>query len=487
MAILPGVHPDDILLGRLAVHFKLVDPQALEEVAQALHAAEGQDFSTLLINRGLLSARQLQQLQVARREYQLRLAEQAQRAADSAAAAVDEQGDDLDDGAPVSQDASASLLGEAHPITAPHRPRRPARPSAFVAGGRDLLQYAVGFGASDIHIHQGSSLLLRLHGQLEDFGHEAFSIEEVTALIELVLNPAQRATLQSSGQMDFGFELEGVARFRGNVYRRQGGTDIVMRAIPLQVPTLASLGLPPSLARLVDFHQGLVLVTGPTGCGKSTTLAALVATINESRQEHVLTIEDPIEFLHPTRSSVVNQRQVERDTANFARALRAALREDPDVIVVGEMRDLETISLALTAAETGHLVLGSLHTGSAVRTIDRVVGVFPPSRQGQIRAMLSESLRAVISQRLVRRADGAGRVPALEILLGTRAVANLIRESKTFQLRSVMQTGITLGMTLLDNSLAQLIRSGTITREEALLHCEDPKALGAVELTHVDP
>ena len=220
-----------------------------------------------------------------------------------------------------------------------------------------------------------------------------------------------------------------------------------------------------------------MLVTGPTGCGKSTTLAALIRLLNETRQEHVVSVEDPIEFLHPTIQCVVNQRQIERDTPSFARALRAALREDPDVIVVGELRDYETISLALTAAETGHLVLGSLHTGSAVRTIDRIIGVFPPSRQGQIRAMLSESLRAVISQRLVRRADGMGRVPALEILVGTRAAANLIREAKTFQLRSAMQTGASHGNVLLDVSLANLLRQGVITREEALLHCEDPKAL----------
>ena len=446
------MHPDDILLGRLAVHFKLVEAEALDAVAQDWRASPDQDFSTLLLVRGLLSAKQLQQLQIARREYQNRLSERTHQA-ESDQAALEEEAS-----APVS--------------------RHPRRPSAFEAGGRDLLNFAVGFGASDIHIHQGSSLLLRRNGALEDFEHEPFSIEEVTAMTELVLTPAQRATLAVAGQMDFGFELPGEARFRGNVYRRQGGTDIILRVIPLQVPTLSSLGLPETLARLVDFHQGLVLVTGPTGCGKSTTLAALVAAINETRQDHVLTIEDPIEFLHPTRGCVVNQRQVGRDTADFARALRAALREDPDVIVVGEMRDLETISLALTAAETGHLVLGSLHTGSAIRTIDRIVGVFPPSRQGQIRAMLSESLRAVISQRLVRRADGAGRVPALEILLGTRAVANMIRESKTFQLRSVMQTGMTQGMTLLDNSLAQLIRAGTITRDEALLHCEDPKSLG---------
>ena len=224
----------------------------------------------------------------------------------------------------------------------------------------------------------------------------------------------------------------------------------MLRAIALEIPTLASLGLPNTLAKLTNHHQGLVLLTGPAGCGKSSTLAALVRLINEERQDHIVTVEDPIEYLHTPLRCVVNQRQVGRDTRSFARALKAALREDPDVIAIGELRDLETISLALTAAETGHLVLATLHTSSAIRTVDRVVGSYPSNQQAQIRTMLSESLRAVVSQRLVRRADGQGRVAALEILLGTRPVANLIRESKTFQLRSVLQTGATQGMCLLD-------------------------------------
>jgi twitching motility protein PilT len=437
------VKPDDILLGRLAVHYKLVDAAALEETAMAWQASGGPDFGIWLVDRGILTARQLGQLKAARREYQ------EKRAA-----------------APAAVEAEAAAEVE-------------QRPSAFEAGGRILLGWAVGLGASDIHIHEGSLLQIRRHGQLEVQAPPEFTADDVDVLIELLLTPEGRRLLDRSGQADLGFELEGVARFRGNVYRRQGGTDIVLRVIPPRVPTLEELGLPQSLEKLVDYHQGLVLVTGPTGCGKSTTLASLVATINRDRRDHVVSIEDPIEFLHPTLGCLVNQRQVGRDTESFARALRAALREDPDVIVIGEMRDLETISLALTAAETGHLVLGSLHTGNAIRTIDRIVGVFPPSRQGQIRAMLSESLRAVISQRLLRRADGGGRVPALEVLLGTRAVANMIRESKTFQLRSVMQTGASQGMVLLDTSLAQLVRAGVITRDEALLHCEDPKTLPA--------
>ena len=270
-----------------------------------------------------------------------------------------------------------------------------------------------------------------------------------------------------------------MARFRGSAYRHQNGTNAIFRVIASHPPSLEQLGLPADLARLTNYAQGLVLLTGPGGCGKSSTMAALLRLVNEERREHIITIEDPIEFLHPPARCVVNQRQAGRDTEGFARALRAALREDPDVIAIGELRDLESISLAMTAAETGHLVLATLHTGSAIRTVDRLVGTFPPSQQPQVRAMLSESLRAVVSQRLVRRADGQGRVPALEVHVATRAAANLIRENKTFQLRSVIQTGSTQGMCLLDQSLQNLVRSGRVSREEALVHCEDPKVFAA--------
>jgi twitching motility protein PilT len=254
--------------------------------------------------------------------------------------------------------------------------------------------------------------------------------------------------------------------------------DVVFRAIPPQPPALEDLRLPSALARFANFHQGMVLLTGPAGCGKSSTLAALLNIINDERRDHIITIEDPIEFIHPSKGCVVNQRQVGPHTGSFARALRAALREDPDVIAIGELRDLETISLALTDAETGHLVLATLHTSSAIRTVNRVLGVFPPNQQEQIRTMVAESLRAVVSQRLVSRADGNGRVPALEILVATKAVGNLIRDNKTFQIRSVLQTGGALGMCLLDSSLTEMVKSGTITREEALRHAEEPQRFG---------
>jgi twitching motility protein PilT len=264
-----------------------------------------------------------------------------------------------------------------------------------------------------------------------------------------------------------------------NLYRQQRGVDAVLRFISPEPPTLEQLGLPSSLARFTTYPQGLVLVTGPTGCGKTSTLAALVNLINEERREHILTIEDPVEYIHPSKRCLVNQRSVHRHTASFARALRAALREDPDVVVIGELRDLETISLALTAAETGHLVLATLHTDNAIRTINRIVGSFSSDQQSQIRSMISESLRAVVSQRLIPRADGKGRVAAIEVLVVTKAVANLIRENKTFQIHSVLQTGAAQGMSLLDASIRQHVQSGAISREEAQRYCAEPKSLSA--------
>jgi twitching motility protein PilT len=249
----------------------------------------------------------------------------------------------------------------------------------------------------------------------------------------------------------------------------------VFRPIPPDPPTLEQLGLPATLKKLTEYHQGLVLVTGPAGCGKSSTLAALVAMLNAERHDHIITVEDPIEYVHTPKGCLVNQRQAGKHTKSFANALRAALREDPDIIVIGELRDLETIQLAITAAETGHLVLATLHTNNAIRTINRVLDVFPPKQQSQIRAMVSESLRAIVSQRLVMTADNQRRVPALEVLFVKPSVSNLIREEKTFQIRSVMQTGRSEGMTLLDDSLFELVKAGTVTKETARRVAEDPK------------
>jgi twitching motility protein PilT len=339
----------------------------------------------------------------------------------------------------------------------------------------DLLTQAAKAGASDLHVHSMAPLRLRMNGNMEDCSSEVIEPEHARSLILGILDDGQRAMFEERMQLDFAYTIEGVGRFRANAYQQQRGTDAVFRIIPASAPTLADLGLPANLDRVIQFHQGLVLFTGPAGCGKSSTMAAMTRLVNESRPDHIITVEDPIEYVHPSAACLVNQRQVGPHTESFARALRAALREDPDVIVIGELRDLETISLALTAAETGHLVLGTLHTSSAVRTVNRLLGVFPPEQQAQIRTMVSESLRAVVSQRLLARADGKGRVPAIEVLMGTKAVGNLIRESKTFQIPSQIQTGASAGMVLLDASLMELYKNGVVTVEEARRNAEDPR------------
>ena len=440
------------LLGRLAVHYKLLTTEQLAETTRAqARTADPRPLGELWIDAGWMTRAQLEKLLAVQREVLARQSGQA-----------------------------AAPLIAPKPASSPVDLEQTATGELSTRAGKRIdriLEYAVSQRASDIHIMTGERVLMRRDGQLTFAGDAPLEHGQIERLVTEVLDPRLREALDREGQTDFSWTIAGRARFRGNAYRHQHGYGLVMRAIALEIPTLAGLGLPNTLAKVTNHHQGLVLLTGPAGCGKSSTLAALVRLINEERQDHIVTVEDPIEYLHTPMRCVVNQRQVGRDTRSFARALKAALREDPDVIAIGELRDLETISLALTAAETGHLVLATLHTGSAIRTVDRVVGSYPSNQQAQIRTMLSESLRAVVSQRLVRRADGQGRVPALEILLGTRPVANLIRESKTFQLRSVLQTGAAQGMCLLDTSLAHLVRDGVVTREEALLHAEDAKLL----------
>ena len=330
-----------------------------------------------------------------------------------------------------------------------------------------VLRKAVTLGASDVHVHANTPILMRVHGHLTSVG-ELIEPSRADEVVRSLLVDDQQEVLDSEGQLDFAYEIAGVARFRCNAYRQQNGTDVILRIIPPAPPSLAQLGLPSLLGRLAHYHQGLVLVTGPSGCGKSSTLAALVNIANNERCDHILTIEDPIEYVHESVHCVVNQREVLRHTETFARALRAALREDPDIIAIGELRDLETISLAITASETGHLVFGTLHTNDTISTINRLIGVFQPDEQPQVLSMLSGSLKAVVSQRLVPRADGKGRVPALEILFNNRAVGSLIRADKAFQLRSVLQTGAAQGMMLLDDSLAQLVREGIVAREVAV-------------------
>jgi twitching motility protein PilT len=336
------------------------------------------------------------------------------------------------------------------------------------------LRFAVQHGASDLHLHSGAPLIGRGAGRLLPFqGQKGLSPEATEKAIAQILSDEQWEKLATDGEVDFPLELPKIGRFRANAYRQHRGMDVVFRILPPEPPRLEQLGLPASLSRLVDFRTGMVLCTGPAGCGKSTTLAALLNVIVGSRKDHVLTIENPVEFVYRGGKAIVTQRQVGSHTTSFARALRAALREDPDVIAITELRDRETMGLAMTAAETGHLVMGTLHTGNAGQTIGRIINAFPAEEQAQIRATLSESLRAVVSQRLVPRSDGNGRVVALEILIVNNAVANMIREEKEYQVGSVMQTGKSQGMLILDDSLAELLASGTIDKTQARRFAEN--------------
>jgi twitching motility protein PilT len=327
--------------------------------------------------------------------------------------------------------------------------------------------------ASDVHLGVNSQPIWRRYGNLEPIWLQADKLTpgDTERLAMGFLNDAQKLQLHERGDVDFAYATE-FGRFRASVVRHRLGLDIVFRIINSKLRTMDELGLPQNLKQLTQYHNGLVLVTGAVGSGKSTTLAALVQEINNNRHDHIITLEDPIEYVIRSSSCHVTQREVHTHTKSFAAALRGALREDPDVIMVGEMRDLETISLAITASETGHLVLGTLHTGNAARTLDRVLDVFPVDQREQIRIMVSESLRGIISQQLVPRADGRGRALALEILTNTPAVANLIREAKTFMLPGVMQTGRKQGMKLMDDSLLELFQAGIISQEEAYARAE---------------
>ena len=340
-----------------------------------------------------------------------------------------------------------------------------------------LLSDAVREKASDVHVPSGTSVLIRVNGKLRPLSGGTFSPTQIESMLMEILTEEQRRRFKETNDLDFSYEIERVGRFRANVCRQHRGVDGSFRIIPDTILGPEALGIPPSVPPLAKFHQGLVLITGPAGQGKSTTIASLVDLINSEKPLHIITVEDPIEFVHPIKKAVVNQREVGKHTLAFANALRAALREDPDVIVVGEMRDLETISLAITAAETGHLVFGSLMTTDAAQTIDRILDSFPPGQQAQIRTMLSESLKGIISQQLVPLADGTGRALACEVLLCNLAVGNMIRERKTFQLGSVMQTGRTAGMQRMDDALFDLFKAGKITASDALLYSHEPKSM----------
>ena len=330
----------------------------------------------------------------------------------------------------------------------------------------ELLAFSVKNGASDLHLSAGVPPMIRVDGDMRRINLPALDHKTVHGLIYDIMNDKQRKDYEEFMETDFSFEIPSLARFRVNAFNQNRGAGAVFRTIPTNILTLEELGCPPVFKEIAKNPRGLVLVTGPTGSGKSTTLAAMVNFVNESEYAHILTIEDPIEFVHESKKCLVNQREVHRDTLGFAQSLRSALREDPDIILVGEMRDPETIGLALTASETGHLVFGTLHTSSAAKTVDRIIDVFPAAEKEMVRSMLSESVRAVISQTLMKKASG-GRVAAHEIMIGTPAIRNLIRENKIPQMYSAIQTGQQLGMQTLDQNLAELVKKGVVSKQEA--------------------
>lgn len=340
---------------------------------------------------------------------------------------------------------------------------------------RDLLKYSLESGASDLHLSVGSTPMVRINGIMKPLNLPTLEEPAMEHIADSVMNEDQLEMFHQQKELDFSTALDGYGRFRVNFFHQINGLAGVFRAIPDEILSFEELGIPPVLKNLALKDRGLILLTGPTGSGKSTTLATMVNHVNENRQCHIITIEDPVEYLHYTNNSLVNQRELGATTHSFANALRAGLREDPDVILVGEMRDLETVQLALTAAETGHLVMSTLHTSSASKTIDRIIDIFPASQKGQIRSMLSESLVAVIAQKLLLAKDGKSRVPACEVMIANTAVRNLIREDKIYQLPSVLQAGGTEGMQSLDQDLQRLVSQGKIDRKTAAQVADNPK------------
>ncbi len=356
----------------------------------------------------------------------------------------------------------------------------------------DIIIQAAKLGASDIHLTVGKPPVIRLHGtlypldaaelkgKLEHLAGAEIKIllpGDTDAMAREIMTEAQYRVYQEKGELDFSYSVPGVTRLRVNVFRQRNSTALVMRLLSTKISSFQELGLPDVLSHLARRPNGLVLVTGPTGSGKSTTLAAMIDLINKEKRAHIITLEDPIEYLHRHQLSIVNQREIGQDTRSFATALRAALREDPDVILVGEMRDLETIAIAITAAETGHLVFATLHTASAAETIDRIIDVFPPSQQQQIRLQLANTIEGIVAQQLIPRIDRPGRVVALEILIATPAVRNLIREGKTFQIPMQLQTGAKYGMQTLDMSLRLLYQRKIISKEEVFYRARDPETI----------
>jgi twitching motility protein PilT len=435
--------PTDVLFGKIAIKNKIVDESKVKECFAVIQAdGNGKTLGGLLLEKGYLTQSQFQLI-----------SNHIQKIAPEG-------------------DAPPKPTGRAgsRPLTAQEVAERDY--SRFAGESLDLyLEEARRIGASDFHFQVDAPPFVRMHGEIVYLKHPKLGPDDTQPRIFEILNDYEKQTFTKKNDLDFSYEAPH-GRYRVNVCRQRKGIDAVFRVIPSKVPTLEELHLPPVLRRFTEYRHGIILITGPAGSGKTATMAALVDIINERQHDHIVTVEEPIEYIIESKNCNVNQRHVRVHTETFASALRSAMRADPDYICVGEMRDLETVSMAITAAETGHLVFATLHTTNAVRSIDRIIDVFPPKEQDQIRSMVSESMRGVVSQQLLPRADGLGREPALEIMFATPAVANMIREKKTFQLPSVLQTGSKLGMVTMDDSIDELLKKRLITKETAAFYAE---------------
>ncbi len=452
---MPAPTKEDVLFGRLAIKHNLATQDQIQECLALLQSqSQKTSLGKVLVAKGYISSSHFQQL--------------AQHVKSKVDAGAPDNGSHQPKHEPVAQAVpSGSTPLSTHAVEKKDFSALAGKPID------EYLKVARELGASDFHYQVDAPPFMRINGVIAYMKHPVLEPDATEAKVLDILNEYEKKVLEDHLDVDFCYEADH-GRYRANVMRQRKGLDAVFRIIPTKVPTLEDLHLPDDLLAFTKYRQGIVLITGPAGSGKSSTMAALVDVINKTRHDHIITVEDPIEYLIESQSCNVNQRHVKVHTESFASALRSAMRADPDYICVGEMRDLETVSMAITAAETGHLVFGTLHTTNAIRSVDRIIDIFPPKEQDQIRAMVSESLRGVISQQLIPRADGQGREPAVEILFTTPAVANLIREKKTFQLTSVMQTGAKQGMKLMDDSIAELLRKKLITREEAIFRSENP-------------
>jgi twitching motility protein PilT len=494
---MPEPTKEELLFAKIALHNKLLSKEQYQEcLAIRMRQSDGKhDFGSITKAKNYLNEKQYRSIRKAQEKHLMKTGldeAQAQRVARGQApnavapapAPVEEfTTDDMDSNEPppppqparkqaaVGSSAGLSQDKEEH---YPHvvRPQDAKSKQTMLS----MLKKSRELGASDLHISCGAKPFMRLHGVITPFKSMPIVTDEFSQkLLSSVLSQSDWNKFMAKNDWDGGVDLGSLGRYRTNILRQRRGISGVFRVIKEEVPSLTDLGLPNDLEKFTTFHQGMVLVTGATGSGKSSTLAALVDLINANRKDHVITLEDPIEYIYASKSCNITQRQIDLHTKSWGNALRAALREDPDVIMVGEMRDLDTVRLAITAAETGHLVFGTLHTTNATRTIDRVLDVFPPKEQSQIRAMVSESLKGVISQQLVPRADGKGRIVAYELLFTTPAVSHLIRDRRTFQLFSVMQTGKKAGMRLMDDTLKDLMNQGLITHEVARASATNPR------------